>query len=126
MLTINVALIFLFFRYLPDFAIFGPAVGYVTGNVVQTLYYGWRIENFYNVSLGQLLKWRSLALIGVCTLIACVPLLAGEFVSLNEFVRVPTFSILFAAVYFVAIRYVRLEEVETVIEAVTARLRRNA
>jgi O-antigen/teichoic acid export membrane protein len=126
MLTTNVALIFYFFRYLPDFAIFGPAVGYVTGNVVQTLFYGWRIENFYNVSLGQLLKWRSLALIGVCTLIACMALLAGEFVSLNEFVRVPTFSILFAAVYFIAIRYVRLEEVETVIEAVTARLRRNA
>jgi O-antigen/teichoic acid export membrane protein len=126
MLTVNVALIFFFFRYLPDIAIFGPAVGYVSGNVVQTLFYGWRIENFYNVSLGQLLKWRSLALIGVCTLTACVPLLAGEFVALNDFVRVPTFSILFAAVYLVAIRHVRLEEVEIVIEAVTSKLRSNS
>ena len=126
MLTTNVALILFFFRYLPDHAIFGPAVGVVTGNIVQTLFYGWRITDLYDVPLSQLLKWRSLALIGVCTLAACVPLLAGEFVTLNEFVRVPTFSILFAAVYYVAIRYVRLEEVETVIEAVTAKLGSNA
>jgi O-antigen/teichoic acid export membrane protein len=126
MLLANVALIFFFFRYLPEHAIFGPAVGVVVGNVVQTLYYGWRIIRLYQVPVIRLLKWRSLALIGICTLASCVPLFIGELFTLNDFVRVPLFSILFAAVYVATIRFVRLEEVETVIETVTTKLGINA
>ncbi len=126
MLATNVALIFLFFRYFSDVAIFGPAVGIICGYIVQLTFFGWCIMYFYDVPVRLLLKWRSLALIGLCTLAACLPLLAGEFVTLNEFIRVPIFSFLSVAVYLTTIRYFRLEEVETVIEAVTSKLRHNA
>jgi O-antigen/teichoic acid export membrane protein len=123
MLITNIAIILFFFRYLPGYAIFGPAAGVVAGNVVQTLYYGWRITAFYNVPLGQLLKWRSLVSVIACTLLACVPLLIGDLLAIADIVRVPLFSILFGLVYFSAIRQFRLEEVETVIDAISSRLR---
>jgi O-antigen/teichoic acid export membrane protein len=124
MLITNIAFILFFFRYWPDHAIFGPAAGVVAGNVVQTLYYGWRITGFYHVPLGQLLKWRSLLSIILCTLVACIPLLVGDFLTINNFIRVPLFSILFGAVYYIAIRRVRLEEVETVVEAIADKVGR--
>jgi O-antigen/teichoic acid export membrane protein len=123
MLITNIAFILFFFRYLPDHAIFGPAAGIVAGNVVQTLYYGWRITGFYNVPISQLLKWKSLLIIVLCTVFACIPLLIGDYLTINDFIRLPLFSLLFVAVYYVAIRHFHLEEVETVIEAVSGRLR---
>ena len=118
MLTTNILFIFVFFRYFPNVAIFGPAVGIVMANVVQTVFYGWRITNLYDVPVKRLLKWRSLAIIALSTLFASLPLLAGEFVAMSDFVRVPTFSILFATFYYLAIRSFRLEEVETLIQTV--------
>jgi O-antigen/teichoic acid export membrane protein len=126
MLSTNVAVLLVFFRYFSEVAIFGPAVGIVSGYMVQLTYFGWAITENYNISVSQLLKWRSLAMIVLCTLAACVPLVAGEYVAINDFARLFVFSVLFCIVYWVTVRYMRLAEVETVIRALNSKLRRNA
>jgi hypothetical protein len=122
--VLNLLCIAIFFRFFHANAIAGPAVGLVVGSLVQHIYMGWRILRLYDTGLGDLLKWRSQAAIYFCTAISASVLLAGEQVPMNDIVRVLVVSPLYGTVYFFAIRYFRLEEVETVIGTVRRKLRR--
>jgi O-antigen/teichoic acid export membrane protein len=120
----NLLCIFVFFRWLPDFAILGPAVGVVFGALVERFYMAGRIMEFYSVDLPDMLKWRSLATVIVCTAMATLCLWAVEFIPLHELLRMPIAALAFAAVYYVTLRRCRLEEVETVASRIEQRLRR--
>jgi O-antigen/teichoic acid export membrane protein len=111
----NLACIFAFFRYVPEIAIIGPAVGLVVGNLVERVYMTWRIIRFFEVSLGDLLKWRSQAAIWFCTALSGFLLFAGESAPMHELLRIPIFATIYSIAYFSMLRYFKLEEVETMI-----------
>ena len=124
MLGVNIAIIFAFFRFLPPYAIYGPAIAIVLAYVVQMVFFGLSIMQAYAISAGNFLKWRSLAIIFLSTALSCLPLVIGEQVDIPDFLRLPVFSLIFAISYFLLIRRARLEEVETLIQALGRRMRR--
>jgi O-antigen/teichoic acid export membrane protein len=121
----NLACIFAFFRYFPEAAIIGPAVGMVFGYVVERVYMAWRIMRFFDMHLGDLLKWRSQAAIWFCTSLSGLLLFAGESVPVNEALRVLLFAALYGITYFFMLRYFKLEEVETLITKLRRKLGRS-
>lgn len=123
MLVSNLACIGLFFAYLPDAAIFGPAVGMIVGHVLQHIYMGWKIVSHFDISVGALLKWRSLGTILLCIAVSSMVLVVADQVPLHDLSRVLLASLAFACVYFPMLRRFKLEEVEIVFEAVAVRLR---
>jgi O-antigen/teichoic acid export membrane protein len=124
MLSVNIAIILAFFRFLPSYAIYGPAFAIVLAYIVQLIFFGVSIMRAYAVSAGNLLKWNSLAIIFLAAILSCVPLIVGEQVDIPDFVRLPVFSLVFAISYFLLIRRARLEEVETLIRTLSRRMRR--
>lgn len=123
LLATNLLCIVAFFRWLPELAIFGPAVGMVAGYAVSLVFLAWRIQHWYETRLLDLLKWRSQGAIWLCTLGSGLLLLVGEQVPMAEAYRVAGFSLLYGATYFVLIRRFRLEEVETLCGALRRKLR---
>jgi O-antigen/teichoic acid export membrane protein len=121
----NLLCIFIFFRYFTEIAILGPAVGMVFGYSIERIYMAWRVIRFYDVSLGDLLKWRSQAAIWFCTAVSALVLLAGELVPMPDALRVPAFAALYGIAYFSTLRYFKLEEVETLVTKVRRKLRRS-
>lgn len=118
MLGCNLACIYVVFRFYPESAILGPAVGMVAGYSVARIYMGWRILRFYEIPLSRLLKWRSQMVILLCAG-ACVLLLtAGEYLPVPEVARILSFSALYLACYVALLRSFGLEEVETVISKI--------
>jgi O-antigen/teichoic acid export membrane protein len=123
MLGVNVGIILTTFRFFAPYAIYGPAVGIVTAYVVQHLILGIAILRIYSVRAGDFLKWRSLAVIFISAALSCIPLGVGEQIDIPEYVRLPVFSLLFAVSYFLLIRWAKVEEVETLIQALSRKVR---
>jgi len=123
LLGVNIVCILIFFNYFQHIAIFGPAVGLVLGYVIQLLFLGWCILKVYFISVSELLKWRSLAIICLCAAMSYPVLVVGEFVAVPDIVRVGVFSLVFAIGYLILIHRAGLEEVEAVTNAVTQKLR---
>ena len=124
MLSVNVGIILAFFRFFTPYAIYGPAFAIVLAYVVQLIFFGLSITQVYSISVGDLLKWHSLAIIFLSAALSCVPLVIGEQVDIPDFVRLPVFSLIFAISYFLLVHRARLEEVETLIQALGRRMRR--
>lgn len=126
MLGSNLACIFIFFRYIPHLAIFGPAIGTIVGNIVQRIYMGTKIIQFFEIRLRDMLKWRSQAIIVSSVSVCALVLVVGEYAVIPDFIRIVGFSLLYAAAYFIVLRRYRLEEVETIFEVFARKLRRRA
>ncbi|HEX7062217.1 MAG TPA: oligosaccharide flippase family protein [Woeseiaceae bacterium] len=124
LLGTNVLCIVAFFRWLPEQAILGPAVGTVAGYVAQLCFLGSRILRWYEIRLADLMKWRSLGAIWLCTIGVAAVLAAGEYVPMPELARMLVFGTLYGGAYLVAIRLFRLEEVETLFFKLRRRLAR--
>ncbi len=124
MLSVNVGIILAFFRFFTPYAIYGPAIAIVFSYIVQHVVLGISITKVYSISVGALLKWRSLAIIFGSAALSCVPLVIGEQVDIPDIVRLPVFSLIFAISYFLLVRRARVEEVETLIQTVGRRMRR--
>jgi O-antigen/teichoic acid export membrane protein len=124
LLATNLLCIVIFFRWLPEFAIFGPAVGMVAGYVVQLAFLAWRILRWYEIGFRDLMKWRSQAVIWLCTFGSGLLLLAGEYLPVPELYRVAGLTLLYGAAYFALIRLFRLEEVEKLVDTLHRKLRR--
>lgn len=124
LLGVNLLCIVLFFRWLPEKAMLGPAVGMVAGFVAQLVFLAWRVLRCYGIGLEELLKWRSQGAIWLCTLGAGLLLAAGEQVDMPELWRVPAFALLYGAAYVALIRLFRLEEVEILFGTLRRRLLR--
>jgi O-antigen/teichoic acid export membrane protein len=124
LLGVNIACIVIFFTYFKSVAIFGPAIGLVLGYVIQLSFLARCVTVVYSIGLDGLLKWRSLAIIVLCTALSSTTLLVGEYVDMPEIARLFVFSMLFAISYFTLIRLARLEEPETLIAFLTNRLRK--
>jgi O-antigen/teichoic acid export membrane protein len=124
LLGTNVLTMLAFFRWLPEIAIFGPAVGIVAGYVVQLAFLSRRVLVRYETRLRDLLQWRSHAAIWTCVLGSAIVLWAGEHVSMPELWRVPVFGALYAVTYFGVVRLFRIEEVEILFGVLRRRLRR--
>lgn len=124
LLVVNLLCIVIFFRWLPEQALLGPAIGMVAGQIVQLIFMSWRVVRCFDTTLGELLKWRSQSVIWACTLGCGVILLAGEYVPMPPLWRVATFSLLYLGAYVLALRPFRIEEVERLLRAVNRRLHR--
>jgi O-antigen/teichoic acid export membrane protein len=121
----NLVCIFVFFRYFKEIAIMGPAVGMVFGYSIERIYMLWRIIRFFDVRVGDLLKWRSQAAIWFCTALGGLLLFAGEFVPVHEVLRVLIFAALYGIAYFSMLRHFKLEEVETLVTKLRRKFRRS-
>jgi O-antigen/teichoic acid export membrane protein len=126
MLVANVIGIILFFRLAPDLAIIGPAIAMVFSYTIERIYMAQRIMQIYQISLGDMLKWRSLAAICFCTAASGALLVAGEFAPLHTLIRMCLFSALYAIAYYFLLREFKLEEVETIVGKLKLRISRAA
>lgn len=124
MLITNLAFILAFLRYPPETAIFGPALGVVAGYIVQHVFLAWCISQVYGMPIPVLLKWPSIAKIGLSALLGCAVLLVGETLPIPEALRVPVFASLFAGSYYLGLRHAGIEEVERVVGALARRFKR--
>ncbi|MGH8195781.1 MAG: lipopolysaccharide biosynthesis protein [Woeseiaceae bacterium] len=115
LLAVNLLIIIIFFRFIESHAIYGPAFAVVLAYIVQLIFLGWSITRTYSISPGDLMKWRSLAVIFTSVAFSSVALLVGELTGLPDFVRLPVFTLIFSILYFLLIRRAQLEEVETLI-----------
>lgn len=123
LLMANLFCIIMFFLFFEEFAIFGPAVGLVVGDVVQHIFLGWRVIRIYDIRVSQLLKWKSQGKILFSTALGATVLAIGEYVPIGEMQRVLVFSLLFALAYFYILRRFKLEEVETILTKLVRRIR---
>lgn len=121
LLGVNILIILLFFSFLEPYAIYGPAFAIVLAYIVQLIFLGLAITRVYAISIGDLMKWRSLAAIFASAAISGAVLVIGELTNLPDVVRLPVFTLIFAAAYFLLIRRARLEEVETLIHTLRRR-----
>jgi len=124
LLGTNLACIAAFFTWLPELAIFGPAVGIVAGYFVQLVFLAWRVCRWYGVGFPEVIKWRSHAALWTCTVGSGLVLAAGEYVPLPDVARMLLFGAGYAAVYLWALRLFRLEEVEILFGKLRRRLTR--
>lgn len=123
-LFINVGIILVFFQFLKPFAIYGPAFAVVIATVIQKIVLVVSMTQVYSITVGQLLKWRSLAIIFMSAAVSFVSLIIGEQINIPALVRIPVFSLIFAISYFLLIRRAKLEEVEIVLHTLSRRFRR--
>ena len=123
MVVVNLACIVAIFHFLPSKAIFGPAVGLVTGYVVQLVFFGWCVKRTFDAAVLDLLKWRSLATLASCAAVAAVLLVAGEYIAAPAIVRVLVFSTLFGGAYLTLVLWAGIEEVQTVTTTLLSKLR---
>jgi O-antigen/teichoic acid export membrane protein len=125
LLSVNLLVIFLFFTFLESHAIYGPAFAIVLAYIVQLVFLGLSIKKTYSISLGGLMKWRSLAWIFVSTALSSVALVAGELTNLPDLARLPLFTLIFLVSYFLLIRRADLDELETMIQTLQRKKRSN-
>lgn len=119
-LSINIGLIFLLYRPMGFMA---PALSFVLAESTTAAYLGSRILHFYRIPLRELFLWNRIFTILCCAVLALPVLVAGMWVGLNPVVRAVSFSILYLVVYYVAIRRLRIDEVELLVDKMANRLR---
>lgn len=124
LLGTNLLCIVVFFRWLPELAIYGPAIGMIAGFIVQLVFLSWRVRRCFGIGMRDLMKWRSLATIWWLSLGSSLVLLAGEYVPIPEAWRVACFSLLYGTVYLLLIRRFNIEEVETLFNRLRGSYRR--
>ncbi|HZD53962.1 MAG TPA: oligosaccharide flippase family protein [Woeseiaceae bacterium] len=124
LLGTNLLCMVIFFRWFPEHAIFGPAVGVVAGQLAQLAFLASRVLHWYRIPLHDLLKWRSQGAIWLCTMVSGLLLIVGDYVPVPELWRIASFALVYGAGYFVLIRLFRLEEVETLWASLCHKLRR--
>jgi O-antigen/teichoic acid export membrane protein len=99
-LTINVSLIALLSKM---FGLIGPAVAFLISEVMLEIYYLIRSSSAMNLSMGQLVDWRSIGRVALSCVIASPILLVGDWFITSSLIKlvvlVPTY---FAIVLLVA------------------------
>ena len=119
-LSINIGLILLLYRPVGFRA---PALSFVLAECATGVYLGSRILHFYRVPLQKLFLWKRIFTILCCAVLALPALVAGLWVNVNPVVRAVSFSTLYLVVYYVAIRRLRIAEVELLVDKLASRLR---
>jgi O-antigen/teichoic acid export membrane protein len=119
-LSVNVGLLVLLLRPL---GFVTPAVSFILGETVMAVYLGSRILHFYRISLGQLFLWKKIVTVIWCTVVALPALLAGIWIDLNPVVRAVSFSLLYLAAYYIAMRRFKIDEVELLVHKLKDRVR---
>ena len=119
-LSINIGLILLLYR---PVGFVTPALSFVLGECATTAYLGSRILHCYHIPLRALFLWKRIFAILCCTVLALPALVIGSWIDLNPIIRAVSFSILYLVVYYVAIRRLKIDEVELLVDKLTSRLR---
>jgi O-antigen/teichoic acid export membrane protein len=119
-LSVNIGLILLLYR---PVGFITPAISFVLGELTTVVYLGSRILRLYRIPLSALLLWRRVFTILCCAALALPALVAGRWVNLNPVVRAVSFSILYLVVYYIAIRRLKIGEVELLVDKLSSRLR---
>ena len=119
-LSVNIGLILLLYRQV---GFITPALSFVLGELVTVVYLASRILRLYRIPLSALLLWRRVFTILCCAVLALPALVAGRWVDLNPVVRAVSFSILYLAVYYIAIRRFKISEVELLTDKLWSRLK---
>ncbi|MBN1884451.1 MAG: oligosaccharide flippase family protein [Candidatus Krumholzibacteriota bacterium] len=120
-LVVNLALILSLYRLI-GFA--GPAIAFIAGNLVNVGYLGHKIMRCYGVSIRGLFMWGKIARIAAATIAAIPVLLAGSFAGLHPVPRAVLFSLAYLAVYYLVVRFMRIDEVVFVSDKIFRRVTR--
>lgn len=101
-----------------------PAFAFLTGELAKAIYLAGRIMHFYRIRARGLFLWTKLLRV-VCGAAVSIPaLVISIWVPMNPVVKAVCFSLLYLAVYYVAMRRFKIDEVELLVEKVLGRLRR--
>jgi len=119
-LSINVGFILLLYR---PMGFITPALAFVLAELTTAAYLGSRILHFYRIPLRSLFLWRKIFTILCCAVLPLPVLVAGMWVNLDPVVRAVSFSILYLVVYYVAMRRLKIDEVELLVDKLESRLR---
>ncbi len=119
-LSINIGLILLLYRPVGFIA---PALSFVIAECATAAYLGSRILHFYRIPLRGLFLWNRIFAILGCAALALPVLVTGLWVNLNPVVRAVSFSVLYLIVYYVAIRRLKIDEVELLVDKLASRFR---
>jgi O-antigen/teichoic acid export membrane protein len=119
-LVVNLGLILLFYR---SVGFIMPAIAFIIGECVTAAYLANRILHCYNITLRSLFLWKKVFAILCCAVLALPFLVIGRWIDLNSVIRAVAFSLLYLLVYYLAIRRLKMEEVEILVEKLSGRLR---
>jgi O-antigen/teichoic acid export membrane protein len=111
----NVSLILALFGLI---GIVAPAIAYVAGETLFTIYLAWHVMRIYRIGFSRLAMWRKIGLI-TAGCIVCLPVLyAGGLVPMNAILRAVIFSALYLAVFVLVEWRLRIEEVDLLLAKV--------
>lgn len=119
-LSINLGLILLLYRRV---GFIMPALAFIIAEGVTTAYLAGRILHCYKISLRALFLWKKVFSILWCTVLTSPVLVIGIWIDLHPIIRAVSFSVLYLIFYYVAIRRLRIEEVELLAEKLLSRMR---
>ncbi len=118
-LSINIGFILLLYRPVGFTA---PALSFVLAECAIAVYLGSRILHFYRIPLRELFLWKRIFIILCCAVLALPALVAGRWVNLNPVIRAVSFSTLYFVVYYIAIRRLKIDDVELLVDKLGRRL----
>jgi len=119
-LAVNIGMMLLFFQ---SVGLKIPALSYVLGSLIGNMYCGNKILQFYRIPLKQLFLWKKIATVILCVVIALPALVVSRWINMQPVVKAVSFSLLYLAMYYFAVRRFKIDEVELLIAKMLSRLR---
>lgn len=111
-LVVNIGLILLLFRRI---GIIAPAIAFVCGELVFTIYLARQVIRNYRLEPGKLVMYRKI-LVFVAGSAAALPILfAGEFIGLSPVIRAIVSSTIYLGVYLIIVTRFGIDEVSLLI-----------
>ena len=120
-LAVDLGLLLLLFRSVGFLA---PALTFIIGECVIVVYLAVMVIRCYRIGVGGLLLWREIFAVVCCALIGLPVLVVGRWIGMNAIVRAVSFSLLYLAAYYVAVRRSRITEVELLVDKIAGRFKR--
>lgn len=118
-LGLNVTLLLILFKYA---GLVGPAIAFVLADLGLSIYLVSKILKAYQIRISQLFFWREISKIILACTVGLPALLLGRFIHINDVAQALVCSGVYAVVYYLFVRYYKIEEVELMVARVSKKL----
>lgn len=119
-LAVNVGLLYALFRVYP---FYGPAAAFILTTASLQVFLGWQILRVYGVPLRELFLWRKHIYVAGAGIVSVPVMQLGETVFGTSLGVALVFGVLYVAIYVMIVRFLRIEEINSVVARVVGRLR---
>ena len=96
------------------FQFIGPAIAYIISDSFVYLYLGIKVLKIYQIKLVDLFYWKKIFYIFLSSFLLVPLLFIGECFKINDFIKIPIFSILYFIFYFLILINIDIEEFQVV------------